>query len=209
MATKKFSMKSNLIYIIKNIKKAKLNAPVYKFQSLDYNKYNKFITTFLSSRTRDEVTYKASYNLISKADNLEKLRLLDVETIENLIKPVAFYRVKAMNLKKISELDDIPTSLDELLRLPGVGVKIAKVFLAKLGMPYIGVDVHVHRILNRIGILETKYVEETDKIINEIVPNEIKPDFNREIVALGQTICKAKNPKCEICPINKVCKKLL
>jgi len=209
MATKKFSMKSNLIYIIKNIKKAKLNAPVYKFQSLDYNKYNKFITTFLSSRTRDEVTYKASYNLISKADSLEKLRLLDVETIENLIKPVAFYRVKAMNLKKISELDDIPTSLDELLRLPGVGVKIAKVFLAKLGMPYIGVDVHVHRILNRIGILETKYVEETDKIINEIVPNEIKPDFNREIVALGQTICKAKNPKCEICPINKVCKKLL
>jgi endonuclease-3 len=155
------------------------------------------------------VTYKASYNLISKADSLEKLRLLDVETIENLIKPVAFYRVKAMNLKKISELDDIPTSLDELLRLPGVGVKIAKVFLAKLGMPYIGVDVHVHRILNRIGILETKYVEETDKIINEIVPNEIKPDFNREIVALGQTICKAKNPKCEICPINKVCKKLL
>lgn len=209
MATKKFSMKSNLIYIIKNIKKAKLHAPVYKFQSLDYNKYNKFITTFLSSRTRDEVTYKASYNLISKADSLEKLRLLDVETIENLIKPVAFYRVKAMNLKKISELDDIPTSLDELLRLPGVGVKIAKVFLAKLGMPYIGVDVHVHRILNRIGILETKYVEETDKIINEIVPNEIKPDFNREIVALGQTICKAKNPKCEICPINKVCKKLL
>jgi len=209
MATKKFSMKSNLIYIIKNIKKAKLNAPVYKFQSLDYNKYNKFITTFLSSRTRDEVTYKASYNLISKADSLEKLRLLNVETIENLIKPVAFYRVKAMNLKKISELDDIPTSLDELLKLPGVGVKIAKVFLAKLGMPYIGVDVHVHRILNRIGILETKYVEETDKIINEIVPNEIKPDFNREIVALGQTICKAKNPKCEICPINKVCKKLL
>jgi len=209
MVTKKFSMKSNLIYIIKNIKKAKLNAPVYKFQSLDYNKYNKFITTFLSSRTRDEVTYKASYNLISKADSLEKLRLLDVETIENLIKPVAFYRVKAMNLKKISKLDDIPTSLNELLRLPGVGVKIAKVFLAKLGMPYIGVDVHVHRILNRIGILETKYVEETDKIINEIVPNEIKPDFNREIVALGQTICKAKNPKCEICPINKVCKKLL
>ena len=202
-------MKSNLIYIIKNIKKAKLNAPVYKFQSLDYNKYNKFITTFLSSRTRDEVTYKASYNLISKADSLEKLRLLDVETIENLIKPVAFYRVKAINLKKISKLDDIPTSLNELLRLPGVGVKIAKVFLAKLGMPYIGVDVHVHRILNRIGILETKYVEETDKIINEIVPNEIKPDFNREIVALGQTICKAKNPKCEICPINKVCKKLL
>ncbi len=209
MVTKKFSMKSNLIYIIKNIKKAKLNAPVYKFQSLDYNKYNKFITTFLSSRTRDEVTYKASYNLISKADSLEKLRLLDVETIENLIKPVAFYRVKAINLKKISELDDIPTSLNELLRLPGVGVKIAKVFLAKLGMPYIGVDVHVHRILNRIGILKTKYVEETDKIINEIVPNEIKPDFNREIVALGQTICKAKNPKCEICPINKVCKKLL
>jgi len=209
MVTKKFSMKSNLIYIIKNIKKAKLNAPVYKFQSLDYNKYNKFITTFLSSRTRDEVTYKASYNLISKADSLEKLRLLDVETIENLIKPVAFYRVKAINLKKISKLDDIPTSLNELLRLPGVGVKIAKVFLAKLGMPYIGVDVHVHRILNRIGILETKYVEETDKIINEIVPNEIKPDFNREIVALGQTICKAKNPKCEICPINKVCKKLL
>lgn len=202
-------MKSNLIYIIKNIKKAKLNAPVYKFQSLDYNKYNKFITTFLSSRTRDEVTYKASYNLISKAGSLEKLRLLDVETIENLIKPVAFYRVKAMNLKKISKLDDIPTSLNELLRLPGVGVKIAKVFLAKLGMPYIGVDVHVHRILNRIGILETKYVEQTDKIINEIVPNEIKPDFNREIVALGQTICKAKNPKCEICPINKVCKKLL
>jgi endonuclease III len=209
MVTKKFSMKSNLIYIIKNIKKAKLNAPVYKFQSLDYNKYNKFITTFLSSRTRDEVTYKASYNLISKADSLEKLRLLDVQTIENLIKPVAFYRVKAMNLKKISELDDIPTSLNELLKLPGVGVKIAKVFLAKLGMPYIGVDVHVHRILNRIGILQTRYVEETDKIINEIVPNEIKPDFNREIVALGQTICKAKSPKCEICPINKVCKKLL
>jgi endonuclease III len=209
MVTKKFSMKSNLIYIIKNIKKAKLNAPVYKFQSLDYNKYNKFITTFLSSRTRDEVTYKASYNLISKADSLEKLRLLDVQTIENLIKPVAFYRVKAMNLKKISELDDIPTSLNELLKLPGVGVKIAKVFLAKLGMPYIGVDVHIHRILNRIGILQTKYVEETDRIINEIVPNEIKPDFNREIVALGQTICKAKSPKCEICPINKVCKKLL
>lgn len=190
-------------YIIDKIKKTQLDAPVYRMKSILDNKEKKFVSAFLSSRTRDEVTFKVILNIYSRYSTIWGL---DRDTIENLIRPVAFYRVKANNLYKITQnYKDIPEDLEELLKMPGVGIKIAKVFLAELGKSYIGVDVHVHRITNRIGLVETSSPEQTDKILERIVDNNLKPEFNVHLVALGQMFCKANKPRCEICPINDVC----
>ncbi|NPA22508.1 MAG: endonuclease III [Candidatus Micrarchaeota archaeon] len=190
--------------IVKRLEKANKDAPVYKAQDYLDSKEKKFVFVFLSSRTKDEVTLEATRRLFQKYHSLEEIRKVPEEELAELIKPVAFYKQKAKNLKKIHH---IPENLEELLKLPGVGIKIAKVYLASLGQPYVGVDTHVHRILNRIGIVNTRTPEETDKILEEMIPPSLKPKINLLLVAHGQKTCLPRNPKCEQCPLQEICKK--
>ncbi|MEM0382796.1 MAG: endonuclease III [Candidatus Anstonellales archaeon] len=198
----------NIETLLKKIIEANLDSPVYRVKRFLDSKEKKFLYVFLSTRTRDEITLEATQRFYSVYRSIWEID--DVDRVARLIQPVAFYRVKAKNLYRISrEYDHIPESLEELLEMPGVGIKIAKVFLAEIGKEYIGVDTHVHRISNRLGLVITKTPEQTDRELERIVPNSLKPEFNKHLVALGQSICKARSPKCKICPVNSMCKYFL
>ena len=93
----------------------------------------------------------------------------------------------------------------ELEKLPGVGPKTAAVFLAHMGMDEIGVDVHVHRISNRLGLVHTSHPSETEKALKKAFPKKLWRRINKAMVGFGQTVCLPRNPKCYVCPLRDVC----
>ena len=171
------------------------------------------VATILSARTKDETTVKVCERLFSKVKDFRDFDKLKQSEIEELIYPVGFYRNKAKSLKKlpakIKELKGIPRNIDDLLKLPGVGRKTANLVLVNaFDKDAIGVDVHVHRISNRLGYVKTKNPEETEKALRKKLPRRYWKDINRLFVMLGQNICKPVSPYCSKCPINKYCKKV-
>ncbi len=158
---------------------SKYNVPVVdliKIQTKD--KFKILISTILSARTKDEITWKASQRLFAKAKSFAELEKIKQNEIEKLIFPVGFYKTKAKHLsvlpltiKKFGE--DIPNNIDDLLLLPGVGRKTANLYLAvALGKNAICVDTHVHRISNRLGWVKTKAPLETEKALQKILPKK-------------------------------------
>ncbi len=135
--------------------------------------------------------------------------------IEKAIYPAGFYKVKAKNIKKISQIlikkfnSKVPDDLDTLLTLPNVGRKTANLVLIEgFKKPAMCVDVHVFRLSNRFGYVKTKTPEETEFALREKLPKKFWKDYNWLLVAYGQTICKPISPFCSKCPINKYCKKV-
>lgn len=190
-------------------------APVVFFMSkVGDGPFKVLISTVLSLRTKDEVTGPATDRLFDVAKIPEEMIQLSSESIEKLIYPVGFYKTKAKQILKISDIlinkyqSQVPADLDLLLELPGVGRKTSNLVMAvAFGKPAICVDVHVHRISNRLGICNTKNPEETEFYIRENVSQKIWTEFNRPLVALGQVICRPISPKCFICPIEFMCDK--
>ncbi len=174
--------------------------------------YKILISTVLSLRTQDKTTHKAAERLFSVANTPEEMVKLPEEEISKLIYPVGFYRTKAKNIKKISEIllkdydGRVPDDLDELLKLPGVGRKTANLVITLgYGKPGICVDTHVHRISNRLGVVKTKTPFETEMKLRKILPKKWWIEYNDMLVSLGQTICRPIGPKCDICPIRNYC----
>ena len=169
------------------------------------------VFTLLSARTRDENTMNVVSRLFQQAKTPTAVLDLGQKKLEKLLYGVGFYRVKSKNLlrtcKILVQKGYIPDTLDELLELPGVGRKTANIVLARaFGKLTLGVDVHVHRISNRLGIVKTKKPEETENILVSVVPEvQYLRNLNRDFVAFGQTICLPKKPMCSVCPINKLC----
>lgn len=178
----------------------------------DPNPFKVLITTILSQRTRDENTDQASAALFSVYKTPEEIANAPQEDIEKLIKKAGFYRVKAKRVKEVSSIihtdykDIVPDNINALLGLPGVGRKTANCVLVygfrKNAIP---VDVHVHRISNRLGIVNTKSPEETELELMKIVPEGYWMDLNEKFVRFGQDICRPIGPKHEECPINDLC----
>jgi Predicted EndoIII-related endonuclease len=145
-------------------KKVKWNAPVVAFMGRNGNDpFKILISTILSLRTKDQTTAQASDRLFKVADTPEKILKLSENEIEELIYPVGFYRNKAKIIKEISKIlvekfnSKVPDDLETLLSFKGVGRKTANLVLSEgFGKPAICVDVHVHRILNRIGLVKPK-----------------------------------------------------
>ncbi len=194
----------------------KRNAPVYKLKRILKSPFHYLVSAVLSSRTRDETTAKAVERLFSVVKKPEDLASLSVEEIEKLIYGVGFYRVKARKLKRLAEKlvkeynSKVPDKFEDLVKLDGVGRKTANVVLAgAFGKDVIGVDTHVHRISNRLGIVKTKTPEETEKELNKIVPDGLKKDVNTVFVAFGQVVCKPNKPLCNECKLSKLCPKLI
>jgi len=192
------------------------DVPVVSLMSRhDKNPFKILISTVLSLRTKDEVTAKASERLFKEADNPCDMLSLSEKEIEKLIYPVGFFRNKAKTIKGISgkliEKYDgkVPDSLDELLKLKGVGRKTANLVVT-LGYdkPGICVDTHVHRIMNRIGYVKTKTPEETEFALREKLPKKYWKKINELLVALGQHICHPTSPKCSICSIEEYCNRI-
>ncbi len=174
------------------------------------------ITTVLSQRTRDETTAIASEKLFLKYNTPEKLANADIKEIEKLIRNVGFYRVKAQRIKHIAMVihekfnDNVPEDIDTLLSLPGVGRKTANcVLIYGFGKDAVAVDTHVHRISNRLGLVNTKTPDETEMELCRILPKKHWLYVNHLLVRFGKEICKPIAPRCNVCPLSDVCKSFI
>lgn len=175
--------------------------------------YAALVSTLISLRTKDAVTEAASFRLFSKAKNWKGLFDLDEKEISKLIYPAGFYKTKASQLKKIASIvlnqheGKIPASLEELIKLPGVGRKTANLVLIEgFGLAEgLCVDVHVHRITNRWGLIQTKTPDETEMKLREILPKKYWKGLNELLVAFGQNVCVPVSPWCSRCQIAKLC----
>lgn len=171
------------------------------------------IGTILSARTRDEVTTAVIKALFSRFKNPDELSGANLSDIKKLIQKIGFYNVKASRLKEVSQLiikkynGEVPSNLNDLLTLPGVGRKTANCVLVygfkKAAIP---VDIHVHRISNRIGIVNTKNPEETENVLQKSIDKKYWIRVNETFVTFGQNICLPIKPKCNVCQLTKMCK---
>lgn len=174
------------------------------------------VSTVMSHRTRDEVTYPAAVKLFEKFSTPEAMAGADVDEIEALIRDVGFYRVKAGRIKEISRilLEEygglVPDDMESLLKFPGVGRKTANCVLAHaFFQDALAVDTHVHRISNRLGLVRTKSPEETETELKKVFPRSYWKHINLLLVKLGQNICRPISPRCEICTLNDICPKII
>jgi endonuclease III len=173
------------------------------------------IATILSLRTKDTLTAVVAPRLFEAADTPETMLALDEEQIARLIYPVGFYRTKAKTIRRICEVllaeygGQVPSDLDALLALPGVGRKTANLVVT-MGYGGLGicVDVHVHRICNRWGYVATKDAEATEQALRAKLPPEYWIEINGLLVTLGQNICHPTSPRCSICPVAALCQRV-
>ncbi|MDD4872481.1 MAG: endonuclease III [Kiritimatiellae bacterium] len=173
------------------------------------------VATILSARTKDETTAFAVSKLFKVVKKLADLRTVPVKQLEKLIFPVGFYHTKAKHLKLLPDAVDqkfggkLPQTVEELCELPGVGRKTANLVVAiAFNKPAVCVDVHVHRICNRLGLLKTKTPFDTEMTLRKILPKKIWKTWNSRLVSYGQTVCSPISPKCSICVITPYCKRI-
>ena len=172
------------------------------------------VSLMLSSQTKDQVTYAAMNKLRAHNLSIEFINKISCDELMNLIKPVGFYRRKAEYLKQTASLlrekydGDIPKTIDELKKLPGVGPKMAHLAMVTAWNQITGiaVDTHVHRISNRLQWTSgTKTPEQTRIELEKWLPRDYWNDINHLLVGFGQTICLPVKPKCDICLNNEHC----
>ena len=177
-----------------------------------YTPFQMLVMTLLSSRTRDSTTIPIVTRLFEKYPNPDHFVKMDPKELEEWLYGIGFYKVKAKHVKELSKAilekynGKVPDTFEELTSLPGVGRKTANCVLAyTFKKPAIAVDIHVHRISNRLGWVKTTTPEETEEALQKLIPKELWIEVNRLFVGHGQTICVPINPKCNICPIRKYC----
>lgn len=174
--------------------------------------YKVLISCILSLRTQDGTTADASVRLFGLAATPHKMLGLNVEVVEKAIYPVGFYRTKAVSIQKINRIlvdefkGKVPDSMDELLKLPGVGRKTANLVMGiGFGQPAICVDTHVHRITNRWGYVSTKTPELTEDALRKKLPKRYWIEINDLLVKFGQNQCKPVSPICSSCQVAAYC----
>ena len=183
-------------------------------------RFQVLVSLLLSSQTKDPVTAQAVFNLRHNLKNgltVDSIyNMKDTSKMHECIKSVGFHNRKTEYLMKTAKIlkeqydGDIPRSIKELCNLPGIGPKMAYIAMqcawhANVG---IGVDTHVHRIMNLLKWTRNKTcktAEHTRKEIEDWIPNELWPGINRLFVGFGQTVCTPRNPKCNICEIKEYC----
>jgi endonuclease III len=189
--------------------------------SEEERRFHVLVSLFLSSQTRDEVTYAAMERLRKtlpegrEGGDYNGLTVDNVDAsstafIDSCIRKVGFHNRKAENLKRIAVMlreRGLPDTLEDTLRLPGIGKKMGYLYLSHgcskvLG---IGVDTHVHRVSNRIGLVRTKNPDKTQAELERIVPRDEWLDINRVLVGFGQKICLPLRPKCKDCCVRDKC----
>lgn len=177
------------------------------------------ISCILSLRTNDKITYPATLRMLELAKTSKEFCEKNqknsnfLNELEQAIYPVGFYKNKAKQIIEIAEIIEkkyngkTPNTIEELLKFKGVGRKTANLVLAKgHNIPAICVDVHVHRICNRWGYVNTKEPDATELELRKILPQKYWLDFNTLLVTHGQNICKPIKPFCEKCSLKNFCK---
>jgi len=171
------------------------------------------IGTILSQRTRDEVTVKATARLFNRYRNPAELARADEKAVSVLIKPVTYYGTKAESIIEVARQivdrfgGSVPTKMDDLLTLPLVGRKTANcVLVYGFGIPAIPVDTHVHRISNRLDIVNTRTPEQTEIELARVLPQRYWLEINDLFVRFGQTTCRPVGPRCGVCLLRDDCR---
>jgi len=184
-------------------------------QATTQDPFKVLVGTILSARTKDETTAAAVNRLFARISNAEELKALQVEEISKLIYPVGFFNAKAKHLSELPaalERDfdgKVPSEIDDLLTLPGVGRKTANLVRAVgFSLPAICVDVHVHRICNRWGYISTSTPLESEMALRAKLPERHWLNINSYVVAFGQNLCTPRKPQCDKCPIHQYCKRV-
>lgn len=180
------------------------------------NPYLVLIACILSLRTNDKTTYPATLRMLELAKTPKEMKNVSQEELAKAIYPVGFYENKANQIIELSKIIDeelngqVPDEIEDLIKFKGVGRKTANLVLS-LGFnkPAICVDVHVHRIFNRLGYIKTKTPEETEFALREKLPQKYWIDINTLLVTHGQNVCKPIKPKCSECPIAGYCAKII
>ena len=177
-----------------------------------YTPFQMLVMTLLSARAKDATTIPIVIEMFKRYPGPHDFVNLPLPQIEKMIFKIGFYRVKAKYVKDLSKMllekydGKVPDTFEELTSLPGVGRKTANCILAyTFKKPAIAVDIHVHRISNRLGWVKTKMPEETEERLKLLIPKEQWINVNRLFVGHGQTICLPRNPQCKICPIMRYC----
>lgn len=169
------------------------------------------VSTMLSARTKDQVTAQSSRNLFEVADTPGETAKLPIEKLEKLIYPVGFFRMKAKHLRKLAQTvhennDKVPETVEELVKLPGVGIKTASLVFIKAFDGYdVCVDTHVHRITNMWNLVKTDTPEKTREALKKVLPRKYWKNINQYLVMMGQTICRPVKQDCHLCPLKEIC----
>ena len=207
-------MIKNFNKIIDGIKKMDLPQTEFvKFMEDIHDPFIVLIACILSLRTNDKTTYPATMRMLKLGKTPKDFLNVKLEDLEKAIYPVGFYKNKAGQILEIArELyynheNIVPKEIDELVKFKGVGRKTANLVQSKgYGLPSICVDVHVHRISNRLGLVCTKEPEETEFALKNNLPKKCWSEINTLFVTLGQNICKPSKPDCGKCNIKEFCK---
>ena len=203
--------------IVKLLKDAKQpQSEFVKLMDSFKNPYLVLIACILSLRTNDKTTYPATLRMLELAKTPKEMKNVSQEELAKAIYPVGFYENKARQIIELSKTIDeelngqVPDEIEDLIKFKGVGRKTANLVLS-LGFnkPAICVDVHVHRIFNRLGYIKTKTPEETEFALREKLPQKYWIDINTLLVTHGQNVCKPIKPKCSECPIARYCAKII
>ncbi len=181
----------------------------------DKSPFQILIATVLSARSRDEQTKSVVGRLFADYPDAESMSDAPVQRLEKLVRATGFYRVKAARIKEISQVllekhgGEVPSNMDGLLTLPGVGRKTAGcVLVYSFKKPAIPVDTHVHRISNRLGWVRTKSPEDTEQRLMKLVPKGYWVLVNEVFVLHGQNTCLPITPKCSRCSVRAYCRRV-
>ena len=186
---------------------------MYKRQELEYETpFELLIATILSAQCTDVRVNIVTRGLFKKYNKPEDFAKLSEEEIMEEIKSCGLYKSKSKKIKETSKMicenyhGRVPSTLEELIKLPGVGRKTADVVLSNaFNQDAIAVDTHVFRVSNRIGIVNTKTPEKTEFALMEAIPKNRWSHSHHLLIFHGRRICKARKPECEICPIKEDC----
>lgn len=168
----------------------------------------------LSAQCTDARVNIVCRELFRKFPDAKRMAGADISQIEEIIKPCGLYRSKAKNIKDASAMlisefgGELPRDMDSLLRLPGVGRKIANLLIGDVfGLPAVVCDTHCMRICGRLGMYPESLRDpnKIEKILKELIPGEEGADFCHRIVYFGRDVCNARNPKCADCPLKENC----
>eukprot|EP01119_Soliformovum_irregulare_P021159 TRINITY_DN6995_c0_g1_i1.p1 TRINITY_DN6995_c0_g1~~TRINITY_DN6995_c0_g1_i1.p1 ORF type:complete len:275 (+),score=61.04 TRINITY_DN6995_c0_g1_i1:172-996(+) len=176
-------------------------------------RYGVLVSLMLSSQTKDPVTAAAMSNLRKHGLTVDNILKTDDGTLDALINKVGFHRRKTQYIKKTTQIlkddyaGDIPETIEGIMQLPGIGPKMATLIMTSAWNKTvgIGVDVHVHRISNRLGWVDTDTPEQTRLALEDWLEYDRWSTINKLLVGFGQTICVPVGPKCDQCTINDIC----
>jgi endonuclease III len=177
--------------------------------------FHQLVACIISVRTRDEVSLPTAIRLFEAAPTAEAVSLMSVAKIAALIRPSSFYDTKAYNIRDLAKRvveeygGKLPCDFDVMTSFRGVGPKCANLTLGiACGASEISVDIHVHRVTNRWGYVNTPAPEATRRELEKLLPHQYRVEINRLLVPFGKHVCTGRLPKCSVCPVLEYCRQV-